>query len=192
MPIRQSGSGMIICPGKGVDFTESVGVYLVPVIIVITVIIGALKRVDLFGSFTEGAREGIESLISIAPSLIGLVVGVGMLEASGFFELVTGWLSPVCSVLGVPAEVFPLGLMRPVSGSGSFAMLSGILEKYGPDSIIGKTASVMAGSTETTFYAITVYFSAAGLKKAGCTVPAALLADASGMLIAAWTVRLIG
>ena len=118
--------------------------------IVFTVIFGAFKKVDLFGAFTEGARDGINALISVAPSLIGLIVGVSMLEASGFFDLLTGFLQPVCTKIGIPAEVLPLGLMRPVTGSGSFAILNSILEKYGADSVIGKTASVMAGSTETT------------------------------------------
>ncbi len=129
--------------------------------------------------------------MSIAPSLIGLIVGVSMLEASGFFVLVSEWLSPVCRWAGIPSEVVPLGLMRPVTGSGSFALLNSLLEQHGADSLIGKTASVMAGSTETTFYAVTVYYGAVGLKKTGYTVPAALAADITGMLLAAWTVRLL-
>lgn len=162
----------------------------VPVAIVLTVIIGGFKRVDLFGNFTEGAKEGIGSLISIAPSLIGLVLAVTMLEASGFFDILTGFMSPVCSFVGIPPEVLPLGLMRPVTGSGSFAMLSSILEKYGADSLIGRTASVMAGSTETTFYAITVYYGSVGLSKTRHTIPAALGADIFGMIIACAVVKM--
>ena len=113
-----------------------------------------------------------------------------MLQASGFFDLLSGWLSPVCSAVGIPPEVLPLGLMRPVTGSGSYAMLHSLLETYGADSFIGKAASVMAGSTETTFYAITVYYGAVGLKNTRHTLPAALLADFTGMLLACWTVRL--
>lgn len=175
----------------GVDITDKIGIYAVPAVIVIVVLIGAFKKTDLFGSFTEGAKEGVGALVSVAPSLIGLIIAVSMLEASGFFDMLTCFLAPACSALGIPSEVVPLGLMRPVTGSGSFAMLSSVLDKYGPDSIIGKTASVMAGSTETTFYAITVYYGAAGIKNTRHTVPAALCADMIGMLLACFTVKML-
>lgn len=167
-----------------------IGDYVVPAVIVFVVVFGALKKVDLFDVFGMGAREGISSLISIAPSLIGLVIAVNMLEASGFFDIVSNLLSPVCSFLGIPPEVVPLGLMRPVTGSGSFAILNNIFEKYGADSIVGRTASVIAGSTETTFYAIAVYFGSVGIKKTRHTVPAALTADILGILFASWTVKM--
>ena len=171
---------------------SGISIYIIPSVIVLAVIYGMFKKVDLFGAFTEGAKEGMRSLISVAPSLIGLVIAVSMLEASGFFDLLTGFLQPVCTTIGIPAEVLPLGLMRPVTGSGSFAMLNSILEKYGADSIIGKTASVMAGSTETTFYAITVYFGSVGIKNTRFTIPAALTADIVGMFLAVYSVRLFG
>lgn len=168
---------------------ERAGIYTIPFVIVAIVLYGALKKVDLFSAFTDGAKEGIHSLIGIAPSLIGLVTAVTMLEASGFFDVLTKLCRPLCTAVGIPAEVLPLGLMRPVTGSGSFAMLNTILEKYGADSLIGRTASVMAGSTETTFYAVTVYYGSVGLKKTRCTIPAALTADMCGMLFAAWICR---
>ena len=168
---------------------DKIGLYFVPLIIALTVIWGAVKKVDLFESFREGAKEGISSLISVAPSLMGLIIAVNMLSGSGFFELTSAYLGPVCSKLGIPPEVIPLGLIRPVSGSGSFAVLSSLLERYGPDSSVGKIASVMAGSTETTFYAIAVYYGAAGVKKTGCTVPAALLADFCSVVFAVMTVQ---
>ncbi len=168
---------------------NQVGIYIIPFVIVLIVLYGAFKKVDLFAAFTDGAKEGIHALISIAPSLIGLVTAVTMLEASGFFDILTNCCRPVCAVLGIPPEVLPLGLMRPVTGSGSFAMLNAILEKFGADSLIGKTASVMAGSTETTFYAVTVYFGSVGLKNTRCTLPAALTADMLGIVFAAWCVR---
>lgn len=170
---------------------NKIGIYAVLFIIVFVVIFGAVKKVDLFESFREGAKDGIASLISIAPSLIGLVIAVNMLSVSGFFDIMCGVLSPLCNSVGIPPEILPLGLIRPVSGSGSFAVLSSILDTYGPDSFIGRIASVMAGSTETTFYAIAVYYGAAGIKKSGYTVPAALIADFSSMLISVMTVRYI-
>ena len=163
-----------------------------PVVIVMILVFGTIKRTAVFDCFTEGVREGIKSVISIAPSLIGLIIAVTMLEASGFFELVTGAISPVCVSAGVPPQIVPLAMMRPVTGSGSFAVLGGVLEKYGADSLIGKTASVLAGSTETTFYAITVYYGAVGIKKTGHTIPAALTADMIGMMTAVWSCAVFG
>ncbi|MDD6488584.1 MAG: spore maturation protein [Clostridia bacterium] len=169
---------------------DKIGIYVVPVVIVLIVVFGVVKKVNIFDSFTTGAKEGINSLINIAPSLIGLVLAVTMLDSSGFFDIITQALSPLCEKIGIPSEVIPLGLMRPVSGSGSFALLNSILEKYGADSIIGKTASVMAGSTETTFYAITVYFGSVGIKKTRHTIPSALTADLCGIIFASLAVRM--
>ncbi len=171
---------------------EMIGIYTVPLIIVLAVVFGAIKKVDLFGSFTEGAKEGITSLISIAPSLIGLVTAVSMLEASGFFEILSNFLSPVCNMAGIPVEIVPLGFMRPFTGSGSFALLNEIFEKYGPDSTVGQIASVVAGSTETTFYAIAVYYGAVGIKKTRHTIPAALTADMLGIIFSSAIIGMFG
>lgn len=166
------------------------GIYIVPVTIVLILIFGFFKKVNVFDCFTSGVKEGISSLISIAPSLVALIMAVTMLDASGFFEIISEFLSPLCSKIGIPPEVIPLGLMRPVSGSGSFAILNSILEKFGADSIIGRTASIMAGSTETTFYAIAVYYGSVGIKKTRHTVPSALIADFSGIIFASLSVRM--
>lgn len=182
----------IVLNCAGGEPTEQVGIYAVPVIIAFTVLYGAIKRVNVFDGFCSGVREGFGSLVSVAPSLIGLIVGVTMLSASGFFDMVTAALSPVLGAVGFPPEVVPLGLMRPVTGSGSYAVLNGILENYGADSETGKIASVMAGSTETTFYAIAVYYGSIGLKKTRHTIPAALAADMTGMIAAALFVKWFG
>ena len=171
---------------------DKIGLYAVPAVMLIIVVYGGIRRVGVFDCFAEGVKEGFSALFSVAPSLIGLIVGVSMLEASGFFELLTGLISPVCQAVGIPAEVVPLGLMRPVTGSGSFAMLNSTLETFGPDSMIGRIASVMSGSTETTFYAITVYYGAVKIKKTRYTLPAAATADIVGMLSAVWLVRTLG
>lgn len=170
---------------------DKLGAYIVPPIIVGIVLFGAFRGVGLFDAFKEGAKEGIESLVSIAPSLIGLVLAVTMLNASGFLELASEFLSPVCSFLGIPSEIVPLALIRPISGSGAFAVLSDILNSQGADSIAGKTASVIAGSTETTFYAVAVYYGAAGIKKTRFTIPAAFTADIAGIIFAVLTVKLL-
>ncbi len=171
---------------------EQIGAFAVPVVIVAIVILGIIKRVPVFEVFQTGAKEGMFTVFSIAPSLIGLIVAVKMLETSGFFELLSGWLMPVCSRIGMPPEVLSMGLLRPVSGSGSFALLGSLMETYGADSTIGKIASVMAGSTETTFYAVTVYYGSVGLKKTAHTLPAALLADLVSVLLAVVVVNWLG
>lgn len=165
-------------------------IYVVPVTIVLILIFGIIKKVNVFDCFTCGVKDGMKSLISIAPSLIALVMAVTMLDASGFFDIISNFLAPLCSKIGIPAEVIPLGLMRPVSGSGSFAVLNSILDKCGADSLTGKIASVMAGSTETTFYAVTVYYGSVGIKKTRHTIPSALIADLSGIILASLTVKM--
>lgn len=169
---------------------ELIGVYVVPVAIVIIIIFGIIKRVPLFEAFTAGAKEGIASTFAIAPSLIGLITAVAMLRASGFFELLAETLAPVTNALGFPSEVLPLALMRPISGSGSFALLDDLFTRFSPDSFIGKVGSVIAGSTETTFYAVAVYYGAVGIKKTGYTIPAALISDFAGVVLAPLSVRI--
>lgn len=148
-----------------------------------------IKKVPCFDTFLEGAKQGLISTYKIAPSLIGLIVAVNMLKASGALEMLIDFIRPAAEFLGFPAEVVPLALLRPVSGSGSTAILNSILQDYGPDSFIGRAASVMAGSTETTFYAIAVYYGAVGIRKIRHTVPAALCADFAGMVMAVLSVR---
>ena len=171
---------------------EIIGNLVVPVSIALIIIFGFCRKVPLFEAFTDGAKEGIVSMFSIAPSLIGLITAVSMLRASGFFEILTDLLSPVTSALGFPSEILPLALMRPVSGSGSFALLNDLFKSFSPDSFIGRTASVIAGSTETTFYAIAVYYGSVGIQKTGYTIPAALMSDFAGMVLAPLTIRLLG
>ncbi len=171
---------------------EIIGNFVVPVSIALIIIFGFCRKVPLFEAFTDGAKEGIVSMFSIAPSLIGLITAVSMLRASGFFEILTDLLSPVTSALGFPSEILPLALMRPVSGSGSFALLNDLFKSFSPDSFIGRTASVIAGSTETTFYAIAVYYGSVGIQKTGYTIPAALMSDFAGMVLAPLTIRLLG
>ncbi len=170
---------------------DNIGTFAVPLLIVSVVLFGTITRISVFSAFTEGAREGLSSLVSLAPTLLGLAFAVNMLSASGFFELAAGILSPALSVVGFPPELLPLALVKPVSGSASTAVLSSVLETYGPDSFIGRVGSVMAGSTETTFYAITVYFGAAEMKKTGYALPAALAADLCGIILSVLVVSVL-
>ena len=161
---------------------EQIGVWVAPAFIGLILAFGLLKRVQVFDAFVSGAREGLRSCVSILPPLIGLMMGITMLNASGALDIFSSFLSPVAHALGLPAEVLPLALIKPISGSGSTAILSQIFTTYGPDSWIGRVASVMSASTETTFYCIAVYYGAVGVKKLRHTVPASRLADLSACI----------
>ena len=165
--------------------------YIIPSVIILILLFGIVRKVSVFDTFLEGAKEGLHSSVSILPSLVGLLMAVTMLKASGILDLFTQWIAPAASFLGFPPEVLPLALLRPISGSGSTALLTQIFDEYGPDSLIGWTASVMAGSTETTFYAIAVYFGATQVKKIRYAVPAALMGDFVGVALSALTVGLL-
>lgn len=155
----------------------NLGFYVIPLAILIIVISGFISRVKVFDTFLLGAKQGIESTFSLAPSLIGLIVSISMLKSSGALDIFTNFISPVCNFIGLPKEVVPMALLRPISGSGSIALLDDILKTYGPDSFIGKLASIISGSTETTFYTLTVYFGAVGIKNSKHALPSALIAD---------------
>ena len=164
---------------------------LVPLIIAVTAVYGMYRRVDVYDALITGAGEGLGVLIKIVPALIGLLTAVYMLRASGALDLAARALSPVLTRLGIPPETVGLMLVRPVSGSAALGVGAELISTYGPDSLIGRTAAVMLGSTETTFYTIAVYFGAAGIVKTRFTVPAALCADLAGFAAAAWAVRVI-
>ena len=144
---------------------------------------GVVRKIDVYDSFVEGAKEGMESMFRIIPPLIGLIVAISMFRESGALELLGKFLKPVTEFLNMPSDVLPLALLRPVSGSGSMAIVNDIFKAHGPDSIEGKIASVMMGSTETTFYTVAVYFGAVGIKKSRHTVASALLADLTGIIM---------
>ncbi len=160
----------------------NIGFFILPLIISIIVIGGFLKKVKIFDVFLTGASEGLNSTLSLAPSLIGLIVAVSMLKSSGALDIFTSFIAPFCKFLGIPSEVVPLVLLRPVSGSGSIAILDNILKNYGADSFIGKLASIISGSTETTFYTLTVYFGSVGIKDFRHSIPSALLADLTAFI----------
>ncbi|MFI3324627.1 MAG: nucleoside recognition domain-containing protein [Clostridia bacterium] len=151
---------------------------LFPMIIVTIIVVSAyVKNIKVFSVFIEGAKKGIQTSISILPTLIGLITAISMLSASGLLDFTSELLSPVCNVLNIPSQIIPLAILKPISGSGSTSAMINIFENYGADSKIGKMASVLMSSTETTFYAVAVYFSIANFKKSLYTVPVALAGD---------------
>jgi len=164
--------------------------YVVPILLLISAVAVLRKRENAYDLMLSGAKDGLKLLASIVPALILLLTAVSMLRASGAVELLSRYLSPVFSFFGIPPETALLVLIRPLSGSAALAVGAELMGQYGPDSLIGRTVAVMLGSTETTFYTISVYFGAAGIKKTRYTLPAALFADFVGFLVASWTVRL--
>lgn len=165
--------------------------YLVPGILFLTAALALRRKENAYDILLGGAAEGMKLLLTIIPALILLLTAVHMLRASGAAELLSQWLSPVFSRFGIPPETAMLVLVRPISGSAALAVGAELMAQYGVDSPVGRTAAVMLGSTETTFYTISVYFGAAGIQKTRYTVPAALFADFVGFLAASWSVRLL-
>ena len=145
----------------------------------------------MFESFVEGAKEGIATVKFIAPTMIALLVAVGTLRASGVLDRIAELIRPLAEKVGFPAELVPMGLLRPVSGSGATALMTNIFEQNGADSFVGRCAAVVAGSTETTFYAVTMYYGAAGIKKIRHTLFSALLADFTAIVVSVVTVGLL-
>jgi len=164
--------------------------YIVPLLLVVTAAIALRRKENAYDLLLQGASEGLKLTVSILPALVLLLTAVHMLRASGAAELLSRMLAPVFSFLGIPPETALLVLIRPISGSAALAVGADLMREYGVDSLIGRTAAVMLGSTETTFYTISVYFGAAGIQKTRYTIPAALFADFIGFLTASWTVRL--
>ena len=164
--------------------------YIVPLILAITAIAALRKRENAYDILTDGARDGFRMLLTIAPSLVVLLSALGMLRSSGALDAAAKLLSPALKFVGIPVETVLLMLVRPLSGSAALAIGAELIAAHGPDSPVGRTAAVMLGSTETTFYTVSVYFGSWGITKTRYAVPAALIADAVGFLAASWTVRL--
>lgn len=165
--------------------------YILPCILLIAALLALRKRENAYDILLGGAAEGMKLLASILPALILLLTAVSMLRASGAIEAISTFIAPVFRFAGIPPETAILILIRPISGSAALAVGADLMAQYGVDSLIGRTVAVMLGSTETTFYTISVYFGAAGIKKTRYAVPAALLADLTGFLMASLTVRLL-
>ena len=163
--------------------------YLVPVLLFAASALVLRKKENAYDLLLQGGAEGLRLLFSIVPALIALLTAGYMLRASGAVTLLSQVLRPVFSFFGIPPETAMLVLVRPISGSAALAVGAELMAEYGVDSAVGRTAAVMLGSTETTFYTISVYFGAAGIKKTRYTLPAALFADFVGFFMASWTVR---
>ncbi len=164
--------------------------YLIPMILLLASALSLGKKENSYSLLLEGGAEGLRLLKDILPTLVLLLTAVELFRASGAAELLQRFLSPFFSLLGIPVECALLVLVRPISGSAALAVGTSLMQTYGVNSQIGRTAAVMLGSTETTFYTISVYFGAAGIRRTRYTLPAALFADLVGFTAAAWTAKL--
>ena len=149
----------------------------------------AIKKVDIVGSFTKGAGENLKVAAGLLPTLVLLMLAITMMRSSGILDVIVGLIRPAAEKIGFPAECLPLAILRPISGSGAIALLDDVLNKFGADSFAGRTASVLAASSETTFYTVAVYFAAVKAKKPQKAIIAALAGDLTAFLTAALAVR---
>ena len=164
------------------NFINYISNIAVPATILIIVVYGLIEKQSVFDIFIDGAKEGLQIVINIFPTLLGLFLSISVLRASGIIDTISKLAMPILNLLKIPAEILPLALLRPISGSASMAIATDIMTKYGVDSIIGLISSTIMGSTETTLYTIALYTSAVKIKKTRFVLIAAILADFVGMI----------
>ena len=174
--------------GQGV---EEMTDYIVPLILLIVSLLALRKKENAYDLLLSGASDGLKLMVTLAPTLVLLLTAVTMLRASGAMEAFSSFLAPAFHLVGIPPETAMLVLIRPISGSAALAVGTELMAEFGVDSVIGRTVAIMLGSTETTFYTVSVYFGAAGIKKTRYTLPAALFADCVGFFTAALTARFL-
>ena len=164
---------------------------LVPLLLLVIPIAGLLRRVRVYDAFVGGAKEGFNVAVRIIPYLVAMLVAIGMFRASGAMTLLARAIEPATRLVGMPAEALPAALLRPLSGSGTLALVSDLMKTHGPDSFVGRLASTLYGSTETTFYVLAVYFGAVGIRCTRHAVAAGLLGDLAGVAAALLFCRLL-
>lgn len=164
------------------NLISAISLWIIPGLIVIVIIFAVWNKVQVFESFINGAKDGFKTAIQIIPYLVGMMVAISIFRESGALNLLTELLAPLFALINFPSELFPLAIMRPITGTGALAITSDLIANYGPDSFIGRLASTMQASTDTTLYIFTVYFGAVGIKKAGYALKVGLLADLVGII----------
>lgn len=172
-------------------FIDYFAVFVLPALIVGLPLYGLIRGVKVYEEFVEGAKEGFKVAVMIIPYLVAILFAIGMFRASGAMDFLVELLRPLLGMIGFPPEVLPMAIIRPLTGSGSAAIVADMIEQFGEDSILVKIAGTMFGSTETTFYVVAVYFGAVNIKKTRHAVPAGLTADIAAMILAVYIVQLI-
>lgn len=170
---------------RAADAMQALTGWIVPLLLLAVPLYGAAKRVPVFAAFVRGAEDGMRLTFRLAPYLLGLLFAIGLFRDTGAMAAATAWLVPVLGPAGLPPEVAPLVLIRPISGSGALALATSLLQDHGPDSAIGRLASTLLGSTETTFYVLSVYFAAAKVRRSRWAVVSGLAGDVVSFVAAA-------
>ena len=165
------------------DIIQYISSAAVPTVILFIIVYGLIEKKKVYDTFLDGAKEGIEIVFRLIPTLIGIFVAIGALRSSGVLDFIIEFIKPITNMFHIPGEIMPLAMIRPISGSASTAIATDIMTKFGVDSYIGLIASTIMGSTETTFYTIAIYTSCVGIKKIKFVLAAALLGDLTGMLV---------
>jgi spore maturation protein B len=170
---------------------QTVSIWAIPVLLFFIPVLAFVKKVKVYEEFVEGAKEGFQVAVTIIPYLVAILVAIGMFRASGAMDAFARFIAPVTDLIGFPAEAIPAALMRPLSGSGTLGIVTELMKTHGPDSFIGRFASTIYGSTETTFYVLAVYFGAVNIKKTRHAVPAGLIADFVGIMAALFICKVV-
>lgn len=165
-----------------IEIIRVMSIFAIPSFMIFVLGYGYIKGVNVYDTFIEGAKEGLSTVIRVFPYMVAMFVAIGIFRSSGAMDILVKILSPITSLVGIPGEMLPLALMRPVSGIASTGILGELFKTYGPDSFIGRAASTMMGSTETIFYTLSIYFGAVGIKKIRYTLWGSLLADIAGLV----------
>lgn len=165
--------------------------YIIPIIVIIILVYGIYKKVDIFDEFLLGVKEGLKSCINLFPTIFAMIIAINLLTTSGFILDLSNALRPIFNLIHFPVETLPLALLRPISGSASLTILKEILSTYGPDSFIGRVSSVMQGSTDTTIYIISLYFASAGVKKIRYSLIVGLLSDLVSIILSITIVTIL-
>ncbi len=161
-----------------------ISIWAIPIIIVFIPLFAFAKKVPVYESFIDGAKDGFSTAVQIIPHLVGMMVAISIFRASGALDFFVGWTGSFLTSLGVPSEILPLGLLRPLTGTGSLAFATDLIRVYGPDSMIGRMASTIQGSTDTTLYVLTVYMGAVGIRNGRYALKVGLFSDAVGFVAA--------
>ncbi|HEY0827377.1 MAG TPA: spore maturation protein [Bacilli bacterium] len=166
------------------SFITVISTWAIPLIIVFIPLYAAYRRVPVYETFVEGAKEGFDTAIKIIPHLVGMMVAISIFRASGAMDYFIGFVRPFFDYIGIPSEVLPLAILRPITGAGSLAFTADLIKEFGPDSMIGRMASTIQGSTDTTLYVLTVYFGSVGIRKVGYALKVGLISDIAGFIAA--------
>ncbi len=170
---------------------NQISLMFIPFIVGCILLYGTYKKIPTYEKFVEGGKDGLQIAFSIIPYLVGMLVSISIFRASGALDFFLSVLKPMLQAVGVPAEIVPLALIKPISGTAALGITTDLISTYGPDSFIGRLASTMQGSTDTTFYILTVYFGAVGIKKMGDALKVGLLADLVGIIASVVIVILV-